>query len=70
MVGAQRDWTREDARDARVRHDARRARLARNERIANRKPVAPLNEKEERRAAIAAALVRARARRAAGKPHA
>jgi len=70
MVGAQRDWTRGDALDARVRHDARRARLARNERIANRKPVAPLNEKEKRRAAIAAALVRARARRAAGEPHA
>ena len=70
MVGAQRDWTREDALDARARHDARRARLARNERIANRKPVAPLNEKEKRRAAIAAALIRARARRAAGKPHA
>ena len=70
MVGAQRDWTREDALDARARHDARRARLARNERIANRKPVAPLNEKEKRRAAIAAALVRARARRAAGEPHA
>ncbi|MET0441297.1 MAG: RnfABCDGE type electron transport complex subunit B [Casimicrobiaceae bacterium] len=70
MVGAQRDWTREDALDARARHDARRARLARNERIANRKPVAPSSEKDKRRAAIAAALIRARARRAAGKPRA
>jgi electron transport complex protein RnfB len=70
MVGAQRDWTREDARDARVRHDARRARLASHERIANRKPVASRNDKERRQAAVAAALIRARARRAPGTPHA
>ena len=55
---------------ARMRHDARRDRLARNERIANRKAVAPSSEKpsdqERRQAAVAAALARARARRAAG----
>jgi electron transport complex protein RnfB len=70
MIPAQRPWTREDARDARLRHDARRARLARNERIANRKPVAPPDERDKRQAAVAAALSRARARRAAGTPHA
>ena len=70
MVPAQREWTRDDALDARARHEARKARLARNERIANRKPVAPLNERERRQAAVAAALARARARRAAGTPHA
>jgi electron transport complex protein RnfB len=70
MVPAQREWTREDARDARLRHDERRARLARNERIASRKPVAPPSEKDKRQAAIAAALARARARRASGTPHA
>jgi electron transport complex protein RnfB len=70
MVPAQREWTREDARAARLRHDARRARLARNERIASRKPVAPASEKDKRQAAIAAAFARARARRASGTPRA
>ena len=45
-------------------------RLARNERIANRKPVAPPGEKEKRQAAVAAALARARARRGAGSSRA
>ena len=66
MVPAQREWTRDDAREARLRHDARRARIERNERIASRKPVASSSEKEQRQAAIAAALARARARRASG----
>jgi H+/Na+-translocating ferredoxin:NAD+ oxidoreductase subunit B len=70
MIPAQREWRREDARDARLRHDARRARIARNERIASRKPVAPPSEKDKRQAAIAAALARARARRAARTGHA
>ena len=70
MVPAQREWTRDDAREARLRHDARRARLARKERIASRKPVAASSEKDKRQAAIAAALARARARRAPGTPHA
>jgi electron transport complex protein RnfB len=70
MIPAQRDWSPEDARMARLRHDARKARLARRERIANRKPVAQPSDKDKRQAAVAAALVRARARRAAGTPHA
>jgi electron transport complex protein RnfB len=70
MVAANREWTRDDARNARERHDARRARLARNERIANRKPVAAVNEQAQRQAVVAAALARARARRASGNPHA
>jgi Na+-translocating ferredoxin:NAD+ oxidoreductase subunit B len=70
MAPATRDWTRDDAQAARSRHDARRSRLARNERVANRKPVAPANEKEKRDAAIANALARARAKRATRSPHA
>jgi len=70
MAPATRDWTRDDAQAARARHEARRSRLARNERVANRKPVAPANEKEKRDAAIAAALARARTRRASRSPHA
>jgi electron transport complex protein RnfB len=70
MVPAGREWTSDDARAARARHDARSARLARNERIAERKRIAPPSEKATREAAVAAALARARARRAAGAPHA
>jgi electron transport complex protein RnfB len=70
MIPAQRDWTREDAHEARVRHESRRSRLARNERIANRQCVAQPDEKDKRQAAVAAALARARARRGAGTPHA
>jgi electron transport complex protein RnfB len=70
MIPARREWTRDDAREARARHDARSARLARSERIASRKAVALPTEQERRQAAIAAALARARARRAAGTPHA
>jgi electron transport complex protein RnfB len=70
-VPAGREWTGDDARAARARHDARNARLARDERIAERKGVGALSGKATTRdAAIAAALARARARRAAGAPRA
>jgi electron transport complex protein RnfB len=70
MVPSGREWTRDDAREARARHEARKARLARNERIAERKRIAPPSEKATREAAVAAALARARARRAARAPDA
>jgi len=67
MVPAQREWTADDAGAARLRHRARNARVARAERIANRKaaPSIESTEREKRQAAVAAALARARARRAA-----
>ena len=65
MVHASRDWTRDDASAARARHRARNARLAANERIAERGFVAPdLDAASLRSANVAAALARARARRA------
>lgn len=69
MAPAGRDWTCDDADAARLRHRARHARVARNERIANRRatPAVPAGEHDKRQAAVAAALVRARARRAAAK---
>ena len=70
MVPAQREWRREDANEARLRHEARASRLARNERIANRQGAARPDDKDKRRAAVAAALARARARRAAATPNA
>ncbi|MFO1313833.1 MAG: RnfABCDGE type electron transport complex subunit B [Burkholderiales bacterium] len=69
MIPARRDWTADDAREARSRHEARAERLARGERIANRVAVRAPDEADRRRAAIAAALDRARARRAAGHSH-
>jgi electron transport complex protein RnfB len=67
IVSAQREWTAQDASAARERHAARDARVARRERIANRKAAAVPQDaqRDKRRAAVAAALVRARARRAA-----
>jgi len=67
IVSAQRAWTAEDAIAARERHAARNARLTRRERIANRKAAAVPQDaqRDKRRAAVAAALARARARRAA-----
>jgi electron transport complex protein RnfB len=67
MVPAHREWTAADAGAARLRHRARNDRVARNERIANRKavPNPSIAEREKRQAAVAAALARARARRAA-----
>ena len=67
IVSAQREWTAQDASAARERHAAHNARVARRERIANRKAAAVPQDaqRDKRRAAVAAALARARARRAA-----
>ena len=62
MQPAGRAWTPADAAAARSRHDARAARLARRERVADRRPDAAA-ERARRAAAVAAALGRARARR-------
>ncbi|MFO1316502.1 MAG: RnfABCDGE type electron transport complex subunit B [Burkholderiales bacterium] len=62
MVPAARAWTAGDADAARARHDARAVRLARRERVADRRPDAAA-ERARRAEAIAAALARARARR-------
>ena len=64
MVPAWRQWTTADADVARGRHRARNARVAKRERIANRKSaLPPLTNREQRQAVVAAALARARARR-------
>jgi electron transport complex protein RnfB len=60
MVPAQRQWTVEDARAARIRYDQRRKRLA----TAGENP-RRVAEARKRQAAIAAALDRARSRRRA-----
>ena len=67
MAPAGRVWTPGDADAARIRHRARATRLAKRERIAQRKTVAKsaAAERATRQAAIAAALARARARRGA-----
>lgn len=66
MSPARRDWTAADAAAARSRHHARRARLARAERIADRGTAAPPGDVAAARAAVVAAAVeRARVRRAA-----
>ena len=66
LVDARRTWTRADADAARARHRARRHRRARNEHIVERGVVArPIDEASQRQQAIAQALARARARRAA-----
>ncbi len=67
MVAAGRAWTQADADAARSRHRARAARLAKRERISQRKAVArsAAAERATRQAAVAAALARARARRGA-----
>ncbi len=69
MVSAQRPWTRADADAARVRHGARTLRLARRERIVDRgrhAATATATDPAARRAAaVALAVTRARARRAA-----
>jgi electron transport complex protein RnfB len=63
MPPAGRDWTRADAQRARAHHDARRARLALPERPgATIDPTATSGA--QRKAAVASALARARARRA------
>ena len=69
LVPAGRTWTHDDASAARERYRARNTRLALGRRIAERKP-APVGStvhddaaSVQRRAAVAAALARARARR-------
>ncbi|HQR11765.1 MAG TPA: RnfABCDGE type electron transport complex subunit B [Casimicrobiaceae bacterium] len=72
---AARAWTAADASAARTRADKRTARLARGERIARRAkagahpeqaaPEGDAHDRARRQAAVAAALARARARRAA-----
>lgn len=65
-----REWTSDDAAAARKRYDDRAARLARNERVSARQPTVidtSAHDRTQRQSVIAAALVRARARRAAAK---
>ncbi len=68
---AERAWSSDDAAAARVRFDARTARLARMDRVSARQPTAidvSAHDRTQRQAVIAAALIRARARRAASLP--
>lgn len=59
-------WTANDANASRARHDARKTRLAAGERISTRvcSPAPPSDDPRRREALVAAALARARARRA------
>jgi len=69
MEPAGRAWSTADAAAARSRHRARIARRARDERIAERGATAPaLDAAPNRAATVAAALERARLRRAAARP--
>ncbi len=71
LIPAGRAWTDDDAVAARQRFAARAARLSRSERVARRTITAANtadNDRARRQAAVAAALARARARRAAGTP--
>ena len=74
MAPAGRMWTRDDADEARARFEARTARLARRERLAGRAAAAAASADAQdaafaRKAAVDAAIARARARRqAAAKP--
>jgi electron transport complex protein RnfB len=65
MAPAHREWTNADAHAARERHRARYVRVARRERIADRKSQRDpaVTAREQRQAVVAAALARARARR-------
>jgi electron transport complex protein RnfB len=65
MVPAGRAWSADDAVAARRRHDLRNARRASGERVAERGDAAPADPAAARRATVAAAIERARARRAA-----
>jgi len=71
MVPLPREWSVADADAARTRHRERNARVERNERIANRKAslAAVRSDAAKREATIAAAIARARARRAAAAPN-
>ncbi|HVE48463.1 MAG TPA: RnfABCDGE type electron transport complex subunit B [Casimicrobiaceae bacterium] len=64
MVPAGRAWTKSDANAARNRHATRVARRARAESIASRGSVVRHDTAAQRKATVAAALERARARRA------
>ena len=66
MRPAARAWTDDDARSSRERHRMRDARLARGERVADRRPApAPMDgERARRLATVAAAVERAKSRRA------
>jgi len=67
MQPAMRTWTDHDVRLSRERHRARDVRLARGERIADRGAAAPSpidGERARRHATVAAAVERAKARRA------
>jgi electron transport complex protein RnfB len=69
MESAKRAWSAADAAAARSRHRAHNARRARDERIADRGATAPtLDAAANRAATVAAALERARLRRAAVPP--
>jgi electron transport complex protein RnfB len=69
MDPADRAWSAADAAAARSRHRARSARRARDERIADRGAAVPtLDAAANRAATVAAALERARLRRAAVPP--
>jgi len=71
MRPAGRTWAASDAVAARSRHTARMARLARNERVAKRTATGGPGKDDaaaRRQAAVAAALVRARARRGTATP--
>ena len=68
---ARREWTKDDAAAARQRFEARATRLARNERVSARQPTVVdkgAAERAQRQSVIAAALIRARARRPQAKP--
>jgi Na+-translocating ferredoxin:NAD+ oxidoreductase subunit B len=68
---AGRSWNDDDAAAARTRHVARAARLQRNERIAKRTATAKAGADDaaaRRKAAVSAALARARARRGMAAP--
>ena len=71
MYPADREWSVADAVAARTRHRARIERLDRNERIADRGATLPtLDAAATRAATVAAAMQRARARRAGAPPRA
>jgi electron transport complex protein RnfB len=71
MYPADRAWSVDDAVAARSRHRARTERLARDERIADRGATVPtLDAAATRAATVAAALERARVRRADAPPRA
>jgi electron transport complex protein RnfB len=63
MLPAGRDWTRTDADRARYGYDARCERLSRRAASRERDSPATAGTRDERKAAVVAALVRARSRR-------